>query len=63
VTRLLVLLGFSIIKCHFFCHGVFVGNGKHFFLYPRILHGKLVDQCRVLETLLVEHNDWLAVNL
>jgi hypothetical protein len=61
VDRLLLLL--SGIEGRFLSQGIFICDSQHLFCHPGVLHGKLVDQGRVPESLLEEHNNRFVVNL
>jgi hypothetical protein len=63
VARLLLLLLFSGVEGHLLSQGILVSHSEHLFWCPRILHGELMDQGRVSESLLEEHDNWLVINL
>jgi hypothetical protein len=60
VARLLLL---SCLEHHLLDQGVSVGDGKHLLRHPGVVHGELLDQGRVPESLFEEHHDWLVINL
>jgi hypothetical protein len=57
VAQLLVLLLVSVVEGRLPSEGIFVGDCQFLFRRPEILHGEHVDQARVSESLLEEHND------
>jgi hypothetical protein len=56
VAQLLVLLIFGV-EGHVLGQGIVFGNCKHLFGHSGILHGELVDQGRVPESLLKKYDD------
>jgi hypothetical protein len=63
VAQLLVLLLVSGVKGHLLNQGIFVGDCQHVLRHHGVLHGKLVDQWRVLVSLLEEHDDVFVIDL
>jgi hypothetical protein len=63
LTRLLILLGVSIVEAHLLSQGIFVGNGQHLLGCLGVFHAELVNQGRISESLLEEHDDGLVLDL
>jgi hypothetical protein len=63
VAQLLLLLLLSCVEGHLLGQGVFVSDGEHFFRCPWVFYGELIDQGQVPESLFVEHNNRLIVDL
>jgi hypothetical protein len=57
VAQLLILLLVSGVEGCLLDQGVFVGDFQHLLRHSGILHGELMDQGRVHESLLEEHDD------
>jgi hypothetical protein len=62
MVRLLPLRLFVVVG-RFLSHGIFVGDSQYFFRRPGILRGEVVDQGRVPESLLEEHDNRLVIDL
>jgi hypothetical protein len=63
VAQLLILLLLSGVEGRFLGQGIFAGDCQHLFRCPWILHGELVDQGRVLDSLLEEDDNRFVIDL
>jgi hypothetical protein len=63
VAWVIFFLLFPSVEGRLLGQGILVGFGEHCFWHPGVLHGDLLDQGRIPESLLEEHYDRLVVDL